>query len=611
MKKTTLITITTAMLALCACSPHESSEERKIYTLSFDSQYGIVDSIQVEFGHTLANLPAVPERTGYEGYWTIDDVIINTDTVYNFHENKTAIAKYDALEYLLTFDGTSSVKKIKYNEKIGDLPAIPEKTGYVAATGWTIDNEAINSDSIYKWVSNKIAKVDYEVKKYKLSFEGLTTINEYAYGDVLGELPAVPTDEDKPTSKYEYNWMIDDEIINSTTIYSYYVDKEAKRSIRKIDPYDCVVDSNIVNANVKKISEYVVEKDGHVQIDTDGIQAMVDNKVIDTSNSGVSISWTYKEGFNFEYDYNVVEISKDKEFASADDIISIVTFTDNIETEAILETGTTYYYRIKSYKTNASNERELVEESNVKNFTTSSGARTLQDPSSVMDNLRDALSYPTALEGKKLKQGIVYRSANFDKANADTKVFAKEILGIKTDLDLRNEEERSSLGNASPLGSNVAYKYVSRTEGGVCYYGGQANGTGINETATTSNVSGVSTLREELLTFADSGAYPMVFHCAIGRDRTGTLNAILLALAGVNEVDIYRDYFTSVLSQSGQRDGSAVSALSENITSVIQKLIDQQDGKNTQEKITNYLIDNKVLSQTEINQIVSNILEDK
>ncbi len=608
MKKVTLLLAST-LLTLCSCSNETSSQ--KYYTLSFESEYGEVASIKIQFGHTLSNLPDVPECPGYDGYWAIDGQTINNESIYAYHENKVAIANYDAVSYLLSFDGTSETKRIKYNERIGELPAIPEKTGFTANSNWKIDNEEINQDTVYKWTSNKIAEVDYIVVKYKLSFENLTTVQEYTYGQVLGTLPEVPTDNDKPTNKYEYNWTIDDKIITSESTYMYYSDKMAKRLIRKIDAYECVTDTNIINNNLISVNQCVTEKDGHVNVNTDALQVLMDNKVTDIYNTGVTISWTYKTGFNVDYEYHVVEISKDQNFTNSDDIISIVTFDNKVKTEAILETCTDYYYRIKSYITNSSGERELIEESNVYAFTTPNGARTFKDPSNVIDNLRDALAYQSTIEGKKLKQGVVFRSANFDKANKDTKVFAKDLLNIKTDLDLRSESERSDLNGVSPLGNDVNYKYVSRTEGAVTYYAGQANKTGINETAETSKVSGYDALREELLVFTDQNAYPVIFHCAIGRDRTGTLNAILLALAGVSEIDIYRDYFVSTLSKAGQNDGAKASVLFESIQSVITNLISLQDGKNTQEKITNFLTKNNILTEAEISQITNNILEDR
>ena len=60
------------------------------YNLTFDS----VETRRVTAGATIGELPAVPAKDGYEGYWAIDGVKITADTVYNYGADKTAVAGY-------------------------------------------------------------------------------------------------------------------------------------------------------------------------------------------------------------------------------------------------------------------------------------------------------------------------------------------------------------------------------------------------------------------------------------------------------------------------------------------------------------------------------------
>ncbi|MFG2071555.1 tyrosine-protein phosphatase [Nonomuraea maritima] len=53
---------------------------------------------------------------------------------------------------------------------------------------------------------------------------------------------------------------------------------------------------------------------------------------------------------------------------------------------------------------------------------------------------------------------------------------------------------------------------------------------------------GVANLRTALETVARADNAPVVVHCAAGKDRTGVLTALVLALAGVSEDDIVADY---------------------------------------------------------------------
>jgi protein tyrosine/serine phosphatase len=44
---------------------------------------------------------------------------------------------------------------------------------------------------------------------------------------------------------------------------------------------------------------------------------------------------------------------------------------------------------------------------------------------------------------------------------------------------------------------------------------------------------------------------PVYFHCAIGRDRTGTFAALVLGLLGVSEGDISKDYELTYFAPDG------------------------------------------------------------
>ena len=593
--KKNLLFIALCSLVLSGCEGGSNGK----YKLSFESEYGSVEPIEVQYGHTLSNLPDVPTTDGLSGYWTIDGTTITTDTVYNYNCDKTAIAQYEAITYTLAFNGASS-KKVKFNEPIGELPSIPSKEGYVATSGWKIDGEEITSETIYKWAANKVATVDYSKVQYNLTFEGTDTIKKLSYGDCIGELPEFPIDADKPVDKYDYYWTIDDEIINEQTIYNYYEDKEAMVYTERIDQYIVSVDTDIMNSNLKTIHDAISGSGTSVSIDFDAIQKLMNAKVRDAENKKVVISWTYKN--SFEFDYNILELSKEKDLSNIDS--TYVALGSVVELNKVLDTNTTYYYKISSYK-----GEELVNESNVRSFVTEDTYKTYNVNNYDVDNLRDALAYKSEDTTKKIKQGLVYRCATLDSISANSKSYLKEILNIKTDIDLRGDGERAGLNNKSPIGDDVTLKYVSRSEGGVCYYGGQSKGTGLNEVATESKISGKSTLREELQVFLDKDNYPIIFHCQLGRDRTGTLNTILLGLCGVSLVDIYRDYFASMISKSGQNDGSSAEALHEGIAGVIDLAIIPSEGNTIQEKTKNYLINNNVLNSSEVDTLIGILTE--
>lgn len=135
----------------------------------------------------------------------------------------------------------------------------------------------------------------------------------------------------------------------------------------------------------------------------------------------------------------------------------------------------------------------------------------------------------------KMKEGLIYRSGRLDDAD-DSSRRALEQLDIQTDLDLRNLGE----GKENPLGLN---NYYLRT------LLGYKNDFSIENRSKTI---------EAVRIFANPDNYPVIFHCAIGRDRTGTLSIILQALAGADRNYIIHDYYTSMFSVTGAFNKSMV-----------------------------------------------------
>lgn len=100
-----------------------------------------------------------------------------------------------------------------------------------------------------------------------------------------------------------------------------------------------------------------------------------------------------------------------------------------------------------------------------------------------------------------------------------------DVLGIKTDIDLRSERERFGM-KESPLGPSVAF---------------------VHDWENYRGYSMVHTLGKEATQkifrmFMDRSTYPVVFHCIGGADRTGTVAALLLGVLGASDEDIWIDY---------------------------------------------------------------------
>ena len=97
-------------------------------------------------------------------------------------------------------------------------------------------------------------------------------------------------------------------------------------------------------------------------------------------------------------------------------------------------------------------------------------------------------------------------------------------LGIRTDLDLRNDREVADMA-ASPLGEGVSFVRRSSPE-----YGGIFASPGRE------------TMAANFRLFCDRANFPIYFHCIAGADRTGTLAYVLNGVLGVAKEDLERDW---------------------------------------------------------------------
>ena len=190
--------------------------------------------------------------------------------------------------------------------------------------------------------------------------------------------------------------------------------------------------------------------------------------------------------------------------------------------------GTRYYYQIRAEYSNYYVISKLF------NFKTVDFFRTIQI--SGVYNARDFGNKKTNNGKQRVKQGLVYRTANFDGITSNGKAQAIERYGIKTDLDLREK-----IPTESPIGPNI--KYINNGVGtyGSPHYVSYDHGINVAEYQVA--------MRDNLKVFADKNNFPLAFHCAVGRDRTGTLAITLYLLLGINLEEIRYDYAVSFFSK--------------------------------------------------------------
>ncbi len=273
-------------------------------------------------------------------------------------------------------------------------------------------------------------------------------------------------------------------------------------------------------------------------------------------------------------DYCHLFVSENENMTSP---LVILTLDDEADAEDLLP-GRTYYWRVESSK-DGKNEK-----SEIRTFTTLDAPRTVYIPD--VSNVRD-LGGKTSSDGRKTRFGIIYRGADFYYIKEKGIHKAVDILGIKTELDLRSRVT----GGKSPLGDGI--KYLSVT--GPYYSGVFAD-------------SAKAELADEIRAFADGSNFPIYFHCSLGRDRTGTLAFLLLALCGVSEEEIKVDYEISAFSDLGKYEDRAAPSYMVTQLDAFKNQLMKDKTKTLAENTEDFLI-GIGLTREELDAVKNNILE--
>jgi len=166
-------------------------------------------------------------------------------------------------------------------------------------------------------------------------------------------------------------------------------------------------------------------------------------------------------------------------------------------------------------------------------------------------NFRDLGGYRTR-DGRAVAWRRLFRSAALHSMSRPDIARLKEDIRLGAVIDLRTPREPNKQREISLLGEvgaryhNVPFRpdspdYVKRetelfrdaTDMGELYlYRIRQPGFG-------------KRLLDSLELIADRNNHPLIFHCSVGKDRTGVLAAMLLAAAGVIDEDIVHDYTLS------------------------------------------------------------------
>ena len=264
-----------------------------------------------------------------------------------------------------------------------------------------------------------------------------------------------------------------------------------------------------------------------------------------------------------------------------------------------------YYYQVYAHY-----ENDEVVKSQIFDFYTADTPRTVRIPN--VSNTRDIGGRYVQGGKYQVKQGMVYRGAEVDPSsskawgaiNEQGKHIMVNVLGIKTDLDLRNGKTLTE----SPIGPSLNYVNVCAP-----YYADPSckeKETG----ATINSASYKAALTTEIRTFANPDNYPIYLHCSLGRDRAGTLAYLISALVGVEVEDLNRDYEMSFFAVTGWADaeqGSGkIDSMIPSLNTLTSFLTSQYPADSLMKSTERFVMEYLGITQEEVNTIRNTLLEE-
>lgn len=309
----------------------------------------------------------------------------------------------------------------------------------------------------------------------------------------------------------------------------------------------------------------------------DKVKAFVENVTYDPGDYSVSLVNNYTNFANkslsaYPYGYTVSGVQSGQ-------IITVYNGSDTVFTDTISDTSYTIYNLIPGV--------EYLYEVKSGSVVTKSGyikpvGQFRQIRTESVYNLRDLGGW-TGQSGA-VKYGIIYRSGDFDSITDTDKAIMRNVLAIKEDIDLRSATDA---GSESKLGADIMFLDAPM----------------VGYTGDFSRIFQLRSIFTDIFSRA-AASEAVVFHCSAGADRTGTIAYIILALLGVSQSDIDKDYEITTMSFSNTQSHRTSDSYKSMVTGYIAGLT----GSTLQEKMIRYFINSLGFSTSEINAFVADML---
>lgn len=200
------------------------------------------------------------------------------------------------------------------------------------------------------------------------------------------------------------------------------------------------------------------------------------------------------------------------------------------------------------------------------------------------NNFRDIGGYKTA-DGREVKWGILYRSAAMNRITPAG--FAQmKALGIKTNVDFRATQERTSAPTVWPADMKVAV-YSQDYDMDMTPFMAFFQKGNVTAEETRAMMAGFyadapfkfAGQYKRLMRLILDGETPLVYNCSAGKDRTGVATALILTILGVPRGTVTEDYllsnryYTPDMPKAGEKEDPMMAAFRRVPPDVVQALM--------------------------------------
>lgn len=171
-------------------------------------------------------------------------------------------------------------------------------------------------------------------------------------------------------------------------------------------------------------------------------------------------------------------------------------------------------------------------------------------------NFRDFGNYQ-AKDGEELVSGKLFRAAHFNETSSEDRAHLTS-LGLGLVVDLRHAPERKRQPNTFPSVDDVQTFFMAEPGKAPEFAphemflkekletANDARNYMIGSYASRPDNPAFQKIFADTLRFMASEGAPLVVHCTAGKDRTGTLVAIIQKILGVSDQDVLDDYMLTM-----------------------------------------------------------------